>query len=140
MAKAKRLRVQHGVVPKRRAIPPGEEVEEEPKDTKRRIRPATTLEGRENQLIAEAINLAERQIRQGTASSQVMTHFLKLGSTKEKLEKEKLIEENKHLRAKTDSLMSVKRTEELIANALSAMQTYTGQRVKVQKQEVEDDD
>lgn len=140
MKSAKRSLPRPKSVVKRRQIPPGEAVEEEPQVSKRRIRPAATLEGRENQLIQEAINLAERQIRQGTASSQVMTHFLKLGSTKEKLEKEKLIEENKHLRAKTESLMSVKRTEELIANALSAMQTYTGQRVKRQQQEVEDDD
>ena len=63
-------------------------------------RPAITPEARENQLISLAVDLAERQLREGTASSQVITHYLKLGSTREKLERERLEEENKLLRAK----------------------------------------
>ena len=77
----------------------------------KKMRPALTPEARENQLISLAVDLAERQLLEGTASSQVITHYLKLGSTKERLEKEKLIEENKLLRAKTENLQSMKRVE-----------------------------
>lgn len=89
-------------------------------------RPALTPESRENQLIALAIDRAEEQLRDGTASSQVITHFLKLGSTKERLEKEKLEEENKLLRAKTEAIQSAKRVEELYAEAINAMRVYAG--------------
>ena len=91
------------------------------------MRPALTPEARENQLISLAVDLAERQLLEGTASSQVITHYLKLGSTKERLEKEKLIEENKLLRAKTENLQSMKRVEELYTEALNAMRNYAGQ-------------
>ena len=70
--------------------------------TKRR--PALTPEAREKQLIALAVDLAEKQLIEGTASAQVISHFLKLGSSKETLEKEKLEEENKLLRARTKAL------------------------------------
>ena len=63
---------------------------------------------------------------EGTASSQVITHYLKLGTTKERLEKEKLEEENKLLRARTDALQSAKRVEELYADAIDAMKLYSG--------------
>lgn len=91
------------------------------------IRPALTPEARENQLIALAVDLAEQQLREGTASSQVITHYLKLGSTKERLEKEKLEEENKLLRAKTENIKSMKRSEELMEEALRAFRQYNGQ-------------
>ena len=78
-------------------------------------------------MIALAVDLAEKQLMEGTASSQVITHYLKLGSTKERLEKEKLIEENKLLRAKTENLQSMKRVEELYTEALNAMRNYAGQ-------------
>ena len=93
----------------------------------KKMRPALTPEARENQLISLAVDLAERQLLEGTASSQVITHYLKLGSTKERLEKEKLIEENKLLRAKTENLQSMKRVEELYTEALNAMRNYAGQ-------------
>jgi len=90
-----------------------------------RGRPALTPEARENQMIALAVDLAEEQLRNGTASSQVVTHYLKLGSSKEKLEKE-ILEKQKELRdAKTKTLQSAQRTEELYANALSAMKRYS---------------
>ena len=95
-------------------------------ETNKRIRPALTPEARENQLISLAVDLAEKQLIEGTASSQVISHYLKLGSTKERLEKEKLEEENKLLRAKTEALQSAKRVEELYANAISAMRKYSG--------------
>ena len=90
-------------------------------------RPAMTPDARENQMINLAVDLAEKQLEEGTASSQVITHFLKLGSSKERLEREKLEEENKLLRAKTENLQSQKRVEELYAEALAAMRRYNGQ-------------
>jgi len=91
-----------------------------------RVRPALTPESRENQLIALSVDLAEKQLREGTASSQVITHFLKLGSTKNQLELEKIRHENALLEAKTQSLQSAKRVEELYENALNAMKDYSG--------------
>ena len=91
------------------------------------MRPALTPEARENQLISLAVDLAEEQLRDKTASSQVITHFLKLGTTKAELEKEKLAKENELLRAKTESIESQKRIEELYAEALNAMRRYNGQ-------------
>lgn len=95
-------------------------------DRSRKIRPALTPEVRENQMISLAVDLAEKQLIEGTASSQVITHYLKLGSTKERLEKEKLEEENKLLKARTEALQSAKRVEELYADAISAMKKYSG--------------
>ena len=92
----------------------------------RKIRPALTPEVRENQMISLAVDLAEKQLMEGTASSQVITHYLKLGSTKERLEKEKLEEENKLLKARTEALQSAKRVEELYTNAIAAMKRYSG--------------
>lgn len=88
--------------------------------------PARTVEEREDQMIGLAVDLAEQQLRDGTASAQVITHFLKLGTTKANLEREKLERENELLRAKTDSLQSQKRMEEMYINALNAMKTYSG--------------
>lgn len=96
-------------------------------DSSMPIRRASTPEARENQLIALATDLAERQLREGTASSQVISHFLKLGSTKERLEKDILLEQKKLIKAKTENLESMKRTEELYQNALNAMRMYSGQ-------------
>lgn len=93
----------------------------------RRRAPATTIEARENQLISLAVDLAERQLAEGTASSQVITHYLKLGTTKERLEKEKLEKENELLKAKTEAIQSAKRVEELYRDALNAMKSYSGQ-------------
>lgn len=98
-----------------------------PKETnKSSIRPALTPEARENQLIYLATDLAEQQLRDGTASSQVITHYLKLGSTKERIEKEILIKQKDLISAKTEALQSAKRIEELYANAISAMKKYSG--------------
>jgi hypothetical protein len=94
----------------------------------RRRAPATTVEARENQMIAAAIDLAEKQLMAGTASSQVINHFLKLGSTKERLEKEILVEQKDLLKAKSESIRSAKQVEELYKNALNAMRNYSGNR------------
>lgn len=92
----------------------------------RRRPPATTPDARENQLIAAAVDLAEKQILEGTASSQVLTHFLKLASSRERLEKENLKNKNALLAAKTEMVKSAKQTEELYKNALNAMRAYSG--------------
>ena len=102
-------------------------VDHKASDSRRKSSPALTSEERESQMIASAMDLAEKQLREGTASPSVISHFLKLGTSKEKLEKEKLQEENKLLRAKTEALQSQKRIEELYANALSAMKMYRGE-------------
>lgn len=94
---------------------------------KRRRPPATTPEARENQLIALAVDLAETQLSEGSASSQVITHYLKLGSTKERIEKEILEKQKELIQAKTEALHSGKKVEELYKNALNAMRTYSGQ-------------
>ena len=97
-------------------------------NTDRKIRPALTPEARENQLIALAVDLVEQRLLDGSASSQETTHFLKLGSMKNQLEMEKLREENKLLKAKTESIQSAKRVEELYAEAINAMRRYSGNR------------
>ena len=96
-------------------------------ESSRKIRPALSPEARENQLISLAVDLAEKQLRDGTASSQVITHYLKLGSTKETIEKEILMKHKELIEAKTQSLQSVQRIEELYKNALDAMRNYSGQ-------------
>lgn len=92
----------------------------------REMQPAISPEVRENQLISLAVDLAEKQLREGTASSQVITHYLKLGSTKEKIEKEILEEQKKLLEAKTQSIQSAERIEKLYTDALNAMRKYSG--------------
>lgn len=89
--------------------------------------PAKGIEARENQMISLAVDLAEKQLVEGTASSQIITHYLKLATTREQLEKEKLERENELLKVKADSLESEKRVEELYSEALKAMKTYQGQ-------------
>lgn len=88
--------------------------------------PATTPEARENQLIAAAFDLAEKQIRDGSASAQVLTHYLKLGTERERLERERLRRENKLLEAKAEAMESAKRVEELYTEAIKAMREYAG--------------
>lgn len=92
----------------------------------KKMRPALTPEARENQLIALAVDLAERQLRDGSASSQVITHYLKLGSTKEKIEKDILQKQKEFIEAKTNNLKSIERSEELAAEALKAFRGYSG--------------
>lgn len=92
----------------------------------KKMRPALTPEARENQMIALAVDCAEQQLRDGTASSQVIVHYLKLGSSKERLEKEKLEKENGLLTAKIEAMQSAKASEELYAKAIEAMRRYSG--------------
>lgn len=88
--------------------------------------PALSPEARENQMIALAMNLVEERLRNGTASSQETTHFLKLASTKEKLEQEKIEKELKMIDAKTAQLESQANMEQLYISAIQAMKSYSG--------------
>lgn len=94
--------------------------------TTKKMRPATTPEAREQQLISLAVDLAEKQLIEGTASSQVISHFLKLATEKERLEKEILESKRELMKAQTENLQAAKRMEELYANAIKAMQHYSG--------------
>lgn len=95
-------------------------------NTKRKVRPALTPEARENQLISLAIDLVEQRLIDGTASSQETTHFLKLASTKARLEKEILETQKDLMVAKTEALKAEKNREETYAAAIAAMRSYTG--------------
>lgn len=108
-------------MPKKRAIVSNSE-ELQP------MRPALTPEARENQMISLAMDLVEQRLRNGTASSQETTHFLKLATTKEQLEKEKLVTENKLLQAKIDNLESQSSSASLYADALKAFSAYSGNK------------
>lgn len=92
--------------------------------SRRRLKPALTPEDRENQLVALAVDLAEKQLLEGTASSQVITHYLKIGSSKERLEREILEKQKGLIDAKTQNLQSSQRIEELYANAINAFRNY----------------
>ena len=91
--------------------------------------PARTPQAREQQLIALAVDLAEKQIAAGTASAQVITHFLKLGSERDKLEREKLSRENALLKAKSDAIASQQRVEQLYVEAMTAFKHYHGEEL-----------
>jgi hypothetical protein len=92
-------------------------------------RRATTPDIREQQLIAKAYDLTERRISEGTASAQEVTLFLKLGSSRERLEQEKIQHENQLLQVKREAIAQQARTEELFAEAIRAMRSYQGQSV-----------
>lgn len=96
------------------------------KEEVRRIRPALTPDAREKQLTSLAVDLAEKQLLEGTASSQVITHYLKIASSRYRLENMKLERENELLKAKAEALESQKNSEELYAKALEAMRSYQG--------------
>lgn len=93
----------------------------------RKMRPASTPEARQAQLVAMAYDAAEKQLQEGTASSQVITHFLKMGSTREQIELEKLKKENAVLEAKAEAYKSAENMEALYKQAINAMMSYSGQ-------------
>lgn len=99
--------------------------DEEPQKPRRP--PATTPEGRENQLIALAVDLAEKQLAAGTASAQVISHYIKLGSSREKLEQERIKLENDLLEVKAAAIKNAEKVEQLYKDALNAMRSYSGQ-------------
>lgn len=110
----------------------------EPNAQSSRRRPATTPEARENQLISLAVDLVEKQLRDGSASAQVISHYLKLGSSREKLEQERLARENELLQVKTEAMESAKRVEALYEQAIDAMRAYGG-HAPVQETEFDED-
>ena len=98
--------------------------------TPKRRRPAINPEARENQLISMAYDLVEQRLIDGTASSQETTHFLKLGTIKAKTELEILQKQKELIVAKTEQLQSMKRSEELMAEAIKAFKSYSGQVIE----------
>lgn len=94
--------------------------------TTKKVRPALTPEAEEVQMTALAMKLAKEQLLNGTASSQVITHFLKLGTERARLEKEKIIKENKLLDVKASAIENSQREDELFEKAIAAMKQYTG--------------
>lgn len=100
-------------------------VDNEPPKPKRP--PAKTPEGREQQMIALAESVAEKQLRSGEASSQIITHYLKLASSREQKEQAKIELEMELLRKKSEALASASRVEELMVEAINAFKTYSGQ-------------
>lgn len=100
-----------------------------------RHRAASTPEGRENQLINLAVDLAERQLRDGTASAQVISHYLKAGSSREYLEQRRLEMDVELQKAKVDQIASVARSEELMERAIEAMTMYKGGRVAIEEED-----
>lgn len=103
-------------------------------------RPGLTPEARENQMISLAVDLAEQQLRDGTASSQVITHFLKLATVREKLERERLEEENRLLKAKTKAIESAEEIKTLYEEAIVAMRRYSGDYSGADEEEDYDDE
>lgn len=108
----------------------------EKKTQPKRRKPAETPEARETQLVSLAVDLAEKQLAEGTASAQVISHYLKLGSTRERLEQERLSKENELLNAKVEHMASAKRVEELYETALNAMRAYAGQDIYEEEEEI----
>ena len=101
-----------------------------PKPGRRSRRPAKTPEERENQLISLALDLAEKQIREGTVSAQVLTHYLKLGTERERLERAKIEADTKVAAAKVKAAAANERLESLYEDALEAMRSYSGQHTE----------
>lgn len=98
--------------------------------SRRKRPPARTPDDREQELIAKAFDLAEHQIESGTASSQVISHFLKLGSSREALEQERIAIETKLSATKIETLEAEQRIEDLFDEAIAAMTSYRGRKPK----------
>lgn len=96
-------------------------------NAKHKSPPARSPEAREQQLIALAVDLAEKQLREGTATSQVITHYLKLGASDTRVDMQIKEKKKELLTAQTEAIKSAARVEELYAKALSAMRSYSGQ-------------
>lgn len=99
--------------------------------------PATTPQAREDQLIAASFDLADKQISNGSVSAQVLTHYLKLGSSRERLEQQKLRQENELLKARVEQMLAAAHSEEMYAAALNAMRLYSGQEVSEDHEQYE---
>lgn len=102
-------------------------IKEKTKNVANRRPPAITLEDRENELIAKAVNEAERRIEQGKASDSLLIHYLRQGTVKMQLEKQKLEADVELAKAKSESIAQSKRIEDLYSEAIKAMRMYSGQ-------------
>lgn len=96
-----------------------------------RLPPATTPEARENQMVSLAFDLAQKQLEDGTASAQVITHFLKFGSSRNRLEEKKIENENLLLKARVDQIASTAQNGDMYAAAIDAMKLYSGEVAEV---------
>ena len=105
------------------------------KPSKPRMAPAATPEGREMQMVSLAFDLAQSQLEDGTASAQVITHFLKFGSSQNALEKEKLRKENLLMQARVDQISAASQNSELYMEAINMMKIYTGEDPEEQPDE-----
>jgi hypothetical protein len=112
--------------------------ETEPEQIDTRRRPATTPDGRENQLIAAAVDLAEQQILAGTASAMVIVHYLKLGSSRERLEQKRIQHENALMEVKREAIEKQEDIQALFAQATNAMRAYKGEDVPEQDEYYDD--
>ena len=98
----------------------------DPESKTSQARPATTPQGRENQLVAKAVDLAEQQLEDGTASAQVITHYLKLGSSRERLEQERIRHENELMQVKKETMQAAQKSDALFKEAMDYFRAYTG--------------
>jgi len=112
--------------------------QKEPEERPSRRRQAMTPEARENQMISKAVTLAEKQLENGTASAQVISLYLKLGSSRERLEQERLHHENQLLQVKREAIESAQRMEVIYQEALNAMKSYSGSPPEEESDEYED--
>jgi len=119
------------------------DTQEEPiqgkRKTKKKTPPGKTVEARERQLISLAYDVAEKQLRSGDITSQILTHFLKMGASTADLEREKLEHETALLKAKTEVLKSEKNKEALFKEAIRAFKAYSGQEVSSEESAETDD-
>lgn len=97
---------------------------------KRRRKPAQTVEDRENELVKSATDLAAKQLLEGTASPSVITHFLRLGSVREQLERQKLMKENELMEVKMAAIEASERREQEYSEAINALRRYKGENLK----------
>lgn len=97
---------------------------------KRHRKPAQTVEDRENELVKSATDLADQQLRDGTASPSVITHFLRLGSVREQLERQKLMKENELMEVKMAAIEASERREQEYSEAINALRRYKGENLK----------
>lgn len=97
---------------------------EDYEDNEYELLPPVTIEDAEDQLVSLAFGLAKQRLQDGSASNQLIAEILRMGTAKEKLQKEKLRKENELLRAKTESLKSQKTTEEFYSRVLNSLHSY----------------
>ncbi len=107
------------------------------KSKKREYAPARTPQTKENQMISLAFDLAEKKLRNGSASSQLITHFLKLATVKEQLENDRLRADLDLARAKIKYMESQETSQEMYEKALRAFCDYSGTEYE---ENIDDDD